>query len=109
LPDIEIEDSEMEQLGFFAEDRVKLRSKKIVETIISEEEEEVGSIRRMAFAGQSVRSKSLSIDKNKSAASSKKTVKKSKKKKSSSQKSHSVKRPKSLKHQKSKSHKRGVK
>jgi hypothetical protein len=109
LPDIEIEDSEMEQLGFFAEDRVKLRSKKIVETIISEEEEEVGSIRRMSFAAQTVKSKSHSIDKNKSAASSKKSIIKSTKKKLSSQKSNSVKRSKSLKHQKSKARKRSTK
>jgi hypothetical protein len=108
LPDIEIEDSEMEQLGFFAEDRVKLRSKKIVATIISEDEEEVGSIRRMSFAGQTVKSKNRSVDK-KLVTASKKSITKSQKKKSSSQKSNSVKRTQSPKRQKSKTHKRGKK
>jgi hypothetical protein len=107
-PDIEIEDSDMEQLGFFAEDRVKLRSKRIVETTMSEEEEEVGSIRRVSFAGQSVKTKSLSVN-NKLVTASKIIITKSQKKKSSPQKSKSVKRITSVKSKKSKVHKRGKK
>ena len=108
LPDVEIEDSEMEQLGFFSEDRVKLRSKRIVETVISEDEEEVGSIRRMAFAGQTVKSKNISTNK-KASTVSKKSVKKSPKKKTPHQKSRLVKRTKPVKNRKSKAHKRGKK
>ena len=108
LPDVEVEDSEMEQLGFFAEDRVKLRSKKIVETIINEDDEEVGSIRRMSFAGQTVKPKSLSIDKNKIIAS-KKSITEPRKNKSSSPKSHSAKRMKSPKRKKTNARKRGKK
>jgi hypothetical protein len=108
LPDAEIEDSEMEQLGFFAEDRVKLRSKKNVETILSEDEEEVGSIRRMSFAGQSVQSKSLTLNK-KAAPASKKSVAKSRKKKSVPRKSIAENRSKSIKSKKLKVHKRGKK
>ncbi len=108
LPDIEIADSDMGQLGFFSEDRVKLRSRKIVETVINEDEEEVGSIRRKAFASQIVKSKNISVTK-KTVAASKRTVKKSLKKKSSRQKSKSVKQTKQIKNQKSKAHKRGKK
>ncbi len=108
LPDIEIADSDMEQLGFFSEDRVKLRSRKIVETIISEDEEEVGSIRRRAFAGQIMKSKNTSVNK-KTAVAPKKTVKLALKKKTSHQKSRLVKRTKPVKNQKSKAHKRSKK
>ena len=108
LPDIEIEESEMEQLGFFAEDRVKLRSKKIIEPIVSEDEEEVGSIRRMSFAGQTMKSKSHSINKNKSAAS-KNSVSKLQTTPTPKIKSTSSKRSKGVKKQKSKGHKRGKK
>jgi hypothetical protein len=108
LPDVEVEDSEMEQLGFFAEDRVKLRSKKIVDILISDDEEEVGSIRRMSFAGQTVKTKSLSVDK-KIKAAPKKSITKPRNKKSSPPKSHSVKRAKSRKRQKSNVRKRGKK
>lgn len=108
LPDIEIADSEMEQLGFFSEDRVKLRSRKIVETVISEDEEEVGSIRRKAFAGQTVKSQNISVTQ-KTATTSKKIVKKSPKKKTSHQRSKSVKQTKSIRSGKSKVHKRGKK
>ena len=103
LPDIEIE-----QLGFFAEDRVKLRSKKIIEPIVSEDEEEVGSIRRMSFAGQTMKSKSHSINKNKSAAS-KNSVSKLQTTTTPKIKSTSSKRSKGVKKQKSKVHKRGKK
>ena len=108
LPDIEIEDSDMEQLGFFSEDRVKLRSRKIVETIINEDEEEVGSIRRKAFASQIVKSKKITVNK-KPVAASKKSVKKSLKKKTSNKKSKSVKRTKIVKNRKSKERKRSKK
>ena len=108
LPDIEIADSDMEQLGFFSEDRVKLRSRKIVETVISEDEEEVGSIRRMAFAGKTVKSKNISINK-KTATASKININKSLKKKASQQKSKSAKQTKSVKNRKSKAHKRSKK
>ena len=71
VPDVDVEDSEMGQLGFFAEDCVKLRSKKIIETIINEDEEEVGSIRRMSFVGQTVQSSKLPANKKKETASKK--------------------------------------
>lgn len=105
LPDVEIEDSNMEQLGFFSEDRVKLRSRRIVETIINEDEEEVGSIRRMAFAGQTLKSKNIIVNK-KHAAGTKKAVKKSGKKISSLLKGKLVKRAKPGKNKTSKVHKR---
>ena len=108
LPDIDIEDSEMEQLGFFAEDRVKLRSKKIIETIVNEDEEEVGSIRRMSFAGQITKSKSLSISKIKTAAS-KISIAKNQKTLPKKKKPATAKRPKGVKKQKSKVIKRGKK
>jgi len=92
VPDMEDEDAEMGQLGFFAEDRVKLRSKKIVETIPSEEEEEVGSIRRMSFAAQTVKTVKVSLSKKK-AVVTKKTIAPLRKKKPSPQKSKSVTQP----------------
>jgi hypothetical protein len=107
VSDVEIEDSEMEQLGFFSEDRVKLRSRKIVETAISEDEEEVGSIRRRAFVGKTVQSKNISI--NKKTAPVTKSIGTFNKKKKSRQKSKSVKRMKPVKHRKSKTQKRGKK
>jgi hypothetical protein len=108
LPDVEIEDSDMEQLGFFSEDRVKLRSKRTVETVISEDEEEVGSIRRMAFAGQTVKSKNISVNK-KATIASKRSIKISRKKKTSHKKSKLVKQAKPVKSKKSKTDKRGKK
>jgi hypothetical protein len=106
--DIDSEDSEMEQLGFFAEDRVKLRSKKIAEPMASEDDEEVGSIRRMSFAGQTA--KPLNLSKNKKIApASNKTVVPPRKKKSLPQKKKSVKRSASTKRKKSSGHKRGRK
>jgi hypothetical protein len=91
LPDTEIEDSEMEQLGFLAEDRVKLRGRKIVESMTSEDEEEVGSIRRMSFAGQTAKSKSSSMGK-KIVSGSKISIAKSRKNKTAPQKSKSGKK-----------------
>jgi hypothetical protein len=98
----------MEQLGFFSEDRVKLRSRKIVETVLNEDEEEVGSIRRKAFAGQTIKSKNISVT-IKPAAASKKTAAKSSKKKTSHIKSASVKRTKIVKSRKLKERKRNKK
>ncbi|MCX6121573.1 MAG: hypothetical protein NTX44_08120 [Ignavibacteriales bacterium] len=108
LPDVEIEDSEMEHLGFFSEDRVKLRSRRIVETVINEDEEEVGSIRRRAFVGQTGNSNNISAN-TKSVSVSKNLVKKSGKKKTSHQKAKSIKRAKPVKNRKSKAHKRSKK
>ena len=105
LPDVEIEDSNMGQLGFFSEDRVKLRSRRIVETIINEDEEEVGSIRRMAFAGHTMKSKNILVNK-KPTGGTKKSVKTSGKKISSLLKTKVVKRAKSDKNQTLKAHKR---
>ncbi len=53
-PDSDIEEDEMEQLGFYSEDRVRLKAKPFPAAEQSEEsivgeEEEVGSIRRRAF------------------------------------------------------------
>jgi hypothetical protein len=108
LPDVEIEDSEMEQLGFLSEDRVKLRTKRIIEPVISDDEEEVGSIRRRAFAGQTGNSKDISISK-KTVIRSKKPIKESQKKKPSHRKSQSGKRMKPAKSRKSKTLKRNKK
>jgi hypothetical protein len=108
LPDLETEDSDMEHLGFFAEDRVKLRSRRVVETVINEDEEEVGSIRRRAFVGQTVKSKNNSINK-KPIIVSKSLSEKSGKKKTSHKKSKSAKRTKKVKNRKSKTHKKGMK
>ena len=85
-PDIEIEDSEMEQLGFLSEDRVKLRSRRISEPPVSEDDEEVGSIRRKAFAGKTIQLNNISGAKNKK-TSAKKSIKKSHREKISHQKS----------------------
>jgi hypothetical protein len=98
----------MEHLGFLAEDRVKLRSRRIVETVINEDEEEVGSIRRRAFVGQTSTSKNISINK-KPESESKSPVKKTGKKKTSSKKSLSVKRAAPVKNRKSKPRNRGKK
>jgi hypothetical protein len=108
VPDVETEDSDMEHLGFFSEDRVKLRSRRIVETIINEDEEEVGSIRRRAFVGQTVKSKNNSVNK-KPINVSKKLIEKSGKKKTSHKKSKSVRRTKKVRNKKSKAHKRSKK
>ncbi len=108
LSDAEIEDSDMENLGFFSEDRVKLRNRRVIETVINEEEEEVGSIRRKAFVGHVVKSKNISVNK-KTNAVSKKSVKKTHKKKSSFQKSKSTKQTKLIVNKKLKKNKRGKK
>jgi hypothetical protein len=108
LPDVEIEDSNMEQLGFFSEDRVKLRSRRIVETVINEDEEEVGSIRRKAFAGQTLKSKNIIVNK-KTAAASKKSKNTLRKKISPHKNSKLIMRAKPVKNRKSKTNKRGKK
>jgi hypothetical protein len=61
--DGELADVDMENLGFFSEDRVKLRARRIVETIINEDEEEVGSIKRRAFVSRSAKEKNISTKK----------------------------------------------
>lgn len=108
ISDIEIVDSEMGNLGFFSEDSVKLRSRRIVETVINEDEEEVGSIRRKAFASQIAKSKNITVNKKKSAVS-KKTVKVMPKKKTSKKTSKSLNRTKPVKKTKSNIHKQGKK
>jgi hypothetical protein len=45
----ELEDDEMEQLGFYSEDQVKLREIRVGVTAAGEDDEEVGSIKRKAF------------------------------------------------------------
>ena len=55
--DLEGEDAEMGQLGFFPEDRVRLCNMPIAPPEPSEAEEEVGSIRRRAFVSSSLKAK----------------------------------------------------
>jgi hypothetical protein len=47
-----LDDAEMEQLGFFPEDRVRLVTPSVVQEEPGEENEEIGSIRRRAFINQ---------------------------------------------------------
>jgi len=88
-------DMEMENLGFFSEDRVKLRASRVVDAVINEDEEEVGSIRRRAFVSQTVKAKKNDVKK-KAVASSNKS-KKSQKKKTSLKKKKAVTRKKPAK------------
>jgi hypothetical protein len=53
--EIELDDPEMESLGFYSEDQVRLKPAKNVEQLISEDEEEVGSIKRKAFLSQKIK------------------------------------------------------
>ena len=89
----EIENVEMEQLGFFPEDRVKLRTVQVVGANRSDEDEEVGSIRRRAFIDQVGKKKKIVIGKKKIAVakmkSSSKSTKKSSAKYSKLKKRHS--------------------
>jgi len=48
----ELEDDDMENLGFYAEDRVKLRNRRMIDPVINEDDEEVGSIKRRAFVSR---------------------------------------------------------
>jgi hypothetical protein len=55
IPDVDFEEEEMEQLGFFSEDRVRLKSAPVMrsaEDEIPEEEEDVASIRHRSFITQ---------------------------------------------------------
>jgi hypothetical protein len=104
----EFADEEMENLGFFSEDRVRLRISQVIQPVISEEEEEVGSIRRRAFASQKVESKNLSMRKD-STKTSKQPNMKIKAKKKNSPKSKIAKRKKPAKKIKSRLKKRGKK
>jgi hypothetical protein len=106
--DTELEDSEMERLGFFAEDHVKLRNVRTVERTISEDDEDIGSIRRLAFVSHNEKKNTTIIKKNESSAS-KKTRKLQTKKKASPKKLKIVKRTKPVKDRKSKSHTRSKK
>jgi hypothetical protein len=65
-------DDEMENLGFYSEDRVKMRNRRIVETAVNEDDEEVGSIKRRAFVSR-VEKESIAATKNRSKSSSKKS------------------------------------
>jgi hypothetical protein len=57
LVEDEFGDTEMENLGFYSEDRVKLKASRVAAQINVEDDEEVGSIKRKAFAGQVVQVK----------------------------------------------------
>jgi hypothetical protein len=106
--DSELADDEMENLGFFSEDRVRLRMSRVIQPVISEDEEEVGSIRRRAFVSQKEKIKDTDIRK-KTIKISKKTSKKTKKGKKYLQKPKAVKRKNSALSKKSKIIKRGKK
>ncbi|HOV99415.1 MAG TPA: hypothetical protein PK595_07580 [Bacteroidota bacterium] len=67
-PDSDIEENEMEQLGFYPEDRVRLKAKPAPEDeqseiVVIEEEEEVGSIRRRAFVASAHKSAKKAVKK----------------------------------------------
>lgn len=103
-----LDEAEMEQLGFFPEDRVKLKTLRTVEEQPSEDEE-VGSIRRRAFINQEdskkkVKSRDrLAISvKTKKRASLKKRVKKSLKKPPSMKRRQAIQSRKSKKRTRSK-------
>jgi hypothetical protein len=106
--DGDLVDTEMESLGFFSEDRIRLRTARVVEPVISEDEEEIGSIRRRAFVSKTAQAAKIAVKK-KSAVTSKKSVIKSLKKNSSSQKRTTAKRTKQDPRQKSKTRIRGKK
>ena len=106
--DTELEDSEMERLGFFSEDHVKLRTARVIERTISEDDEEIGSIRRRAFVSHTAKKNTTAEKKNGSSASHK-SPKSIAKKKTSSQKSKVIKKTKPAKSRKSKPHTRSKK
>ncbi len=68
-------EDDMENLGFFSEDQVRLRIVQTARAEVTEDEEEVGSIRRKAFV-----SREAKTGDNKPAESAKKTPKKKSKK-----------------------------
>jgi hypothetical protein len=106
--DADLEDSEMERLGFFSEDHVKLRTSRVTERTISEDDEEIGSIRRRAFVSHTVKKNTTAIKKNGSSASHK-SPKLPAKKKTSPKRIKVVKKTKSAKSRKSKLHTRSKK
>ena len=99
--DTDFEDSDMERLGFFSEDQVKLRTARVVERPISEDDEEIGSIRRLAFVSHTVKKNTATGKKDESSVSHK-SPKPSAKKKTSPKKSKIVQKTKSAKSRKSK-------
>ena len=99
--DTDFEDSDMERLGFFSEDQVKLRTARVMERPITEDEEEIGSIRRRAFVSHTVKNKLATAKKNESSVSHT-SPKPSAKKKNSPKKSKVVQKTKSAKSKKSK-------
>jgi hypothetical protein len=104
--DAEIEDSGMEHLGFFSEDQVKLRTARVIERPINEDDEEIGSIRRRAFVSHNAKKINTKvIKKNGSSASHKSSAKK----KTSANKSKVVKKKKTVKSRKSKTRTRSKK
>ena len=83
LEEGDLEGEEMEHLGFFSEDRVRLRSIPAVpevEAALPEDEEDVASIRRRSFISQ-VQKKKIVVKKKGKKVLQKKKVKKSVKKK----------------------------
>jgi len=99
--DTELEDSEMDRLGFFSEDQVKLRNARVMERPISEDEEEIGSIRRRAFVSHTIKKNATAVKKNESSASHR-FPKSLVREKTSLQKSKAVKKSKPTKSRKSK-------
>jgi hypothetical protein len=99
--DAELEDSEMEHLGFFSEDQVKLRAARVLEHPTSEDDEEIGSIRRRAFVSPTVKINTATVKKDGHSAS-RKPPKSIKIKKISPQKSKVIKKTKPAKSRKSK-------
>lgn len=77
-----LDDAELEQLGFFPEDRVKLTAISAVQENRRDEEEEIGSIRRRAFTNQAENKTKVVNKKNAAASLAHKTRTVSKKKKS---------------------------
>jgi len=104
----ELEDSEMGRLGFFAEDHVKLRNARIVERTISEDDEDIGSIRRRAFVSHTDKKNTTILIKNEPSAS-RKSKKPLIKKKKSPKKLKAVKKTTTVKGRKSKLSKRSKK
>lgn len=96
------DEAEMEQLGFFPEDRVKLKTSRTVEEEPGEEEE-VGSIRRRAFINQQdEKKKAISRRIVTTSEKTKKRVPLKKRVKKSSKKSPVMKRRQTIRSRKSK-------
>jgi hypothetical protein len=102
-------DTEMENLGFFSENQVRLRTTRAAEQSVSEEEEEVGSIRRRAFVSHAVMAKKITLHKQKTSVAPTKALNKEKKKKASLKKPHSQKARSTKRNLKTKIRRRGKK